>query len=61
MLDFAVRDIHPLDTLVVCPLIQQTPYIGLVSPFSRRMMVLSTQMSPGTETAVPQRPCTRCP
>ena len=34
MLDFAVRDVHPQDTLVVCPLIQQDPlYRAGVAPF----------------------------
>ena len=46
MLDLAVRDIHPQDTLVVCPLIQQdTLYRAGLVPLQEDI-VSSTHMSP---------------
>ena len=49
MLDFAVRDIHPQDALIVGPLIQQDPppCMGRESPRSRMTIVSSTHMNPG--------------
>ena len=41
MLDYAVRDIYPLDTLVVRPLIQQDPMYGAgVAPFQEDYRVV---------------------